>query len=367
MLLLFFKSLRYRWLEYLMAAIVVAAAIATLTVQRSLSASTEDQIHDLAHKLGKNMLVVPSETELSDFYALRYDSSAMPDSHPDIIQNSDLKRHISLAQSRLYANMEFGAVPLVFVGEKTKRRGRVSRALPRGGVMLGETASKRLGAKRSDSLEVNDLDLKVYRVLKKPPGGLDVGVFASLETAQEVLDRPGEINAMRLGGCWCRVDIPALASQVEELLPDTQAVTIAGMLKAQKGTIAEAKRYSAVTLAVAIFLIAGIVIALISSQVRRQVREIGLLLATGASPWLIVLMFTLTAALVGGLGGLAGHFLGFPLTAKVASSLIGLPLPASEGLLGATLALSIIVSTLSALVPAVRAARLDPTEVLREA
>jgi putative ABC transport system permease protein len=193
-----------------------------------------------------------------------------------------------------------------------------------------------------------------------------VGVFGSLEMAQEILDRPGEINAMRLAGCWCRVDVPALASQVEELLPDTKALTIAGMMKAQKGTVAVAKRYSVVTLAVAIFLIAAIVMVLISSQVKRQVREIGFLLATGAAPWFITLVFVAKAAIVGVIGGFAGYLLGFPLTEEIASRLIGLPLPAPEGLLGITLALSIVVSMLSALLPAARAARLDPAQVLRE-
>jgi ABC-type lipoprotein release transport system permease subunit len=367
MFVLFLRSLRYRWLEYLLAAVVVALAVATLTVQRSLSSSTEDHIHDLAHKLGKNMLVVPSRMDLSDFYSMQYDHSSMPDSYPARIQNSQVSPHISVIQSRLYANLQMSDTDLIVVGEHNIRAGREYRPVSRGKVLLGETASTRLGLTRSDDLVVNDLDLTVQEVIDTPPDGLDVGVFASLETAQEALQRPGEINAMRLAGCWCSLDVPTLAGQVENVLPNTKAVTVAGMLKAQKGTIAEAERYSVVTLVVAILLIGGVVIVLMVSQVRRQVREIGLLIATGASPFGIVLMFVLTAALVGVFGGLAGYLLGFPLTATVASTLIGLPLPVPESLLGRTLAFSTLVSVLSALLPAVYAAQLDPAEALREA
>lgn len=366
MLVLFLRSLKHRWFEHLLASLVVAVVVATFTAQRSLSLSTEDQVHGLAHKLGKNMLVVPSATNLSDFYTMRYGRAAMPDSYPQKIQQTDLRRHISLVQSRLYENIDVDGIPLVLVGEETMLRGRVRNPVSSAEVIIGEAVADRLGLKRSDTLEVNGLPLTIKSVTSKPLDGLDVGVFGGLDLAQEVVDRQDEINAMRLAGCWCRVDVPELASQVEDVLPETRAMTVAGMIKAQKGTVAVAKRYSVVTLAVAILLIGGIVILLISSQVRRQIREIGLLLATGASPWFIVLLFISKAAIIGTLGGFAGYYLGFPLTEEIASRLIGLPLPVPQGLLGITLALSITVSILSALLPAARAARLDPTVVLRE-
>lgn len=366
MLFLFLRSLRYRWFEYLLASVVVAVVVATVTVQRSLSSSTESQVHDLAHKIGKNMLVVPSDMDLAGFYRLHYDKSAMPDSYPDKIQESSLRQHISLVQSRLYENINVNEVPLVLVGEETRRRGRIANPFSSLEVTLGDTAADRLGLGESDTLDVNGLPLVIEHVSAAPPDGLDIGVFGSLDLVQEAADRHGEINAMRLAGCWCRVDVPQLASDVEGVLPDTKALTIAGVIKAQKGTVEVAKRYSVVTLAVGVALIAGIVVVLIASQVKRQVREIGLLLATGASPWGIVLSFMVKGLLVGVLGGLAGYYLGFPLTEEVAARLIGLPLPAPEDLLGITVALSVAVSTLSALLPALRAARLDPTQVLRE-
>ncbi len=366
MLHLFLRSLRYRWFEYLLASFVIAVVIATVTVQRSLSASTESQVHSLAHKLGKNMLVVPLKTDLADFYAMHYGHEAMPDTHPDKILKSDLRRQISMAQPRLYGNIEPNGVPLVLVGQQTITRRGAANPFSSSDVTLGETAAERLSLKPSDTMQVNGLELRVEGVTTKPLEGLDVGVFGPLDLAQDTLDRPGEINAMRLAGCWCRVDVPKLASQVEDLLPDAKAMTIAGMIKAQKGTIATAKRYSTVTLAVGVVLIAAIVVVLIASQVRRQIREIGFLLATGASPWFVIAIFITKAGLVGLIGGFVGYYLGSPLTEEVASRLIGLPLHASTDLLGVTLGLSVTISILSASLPAIRAARLDPTAVLRE-
>lgn len=366
MFVLFLKSLANRWLELVLTSIVVAGVVSALSAQRALSSSTEAQVHELAHTLGKNMLVVPSRTNLSDFYAMDYGEVFLPDSYADRILESELRKPISLIQSRLYGNIEPKGIPLVLVGEQTLRRGQVVDPFSSDKVTLGETAAMRLGVAKADSIEVNGLQLSVADVTSKPLDGLDIGVFGPLDLAQEALDKPDKVNAMRLAGCWCRVDVPKLGIQVEDLLPETRAVTIAGMLKAQKGTVATAKRYSGVTLAVTIALIGAIVIGLIASQVKRQVRQNGLWLATGASPWFVVVLFVSRAGVIGILGGIGGYLLGFPLTKELASRFIGISLPVPDDMLWQTLVLATLISVLAAIIPAVYAARLDPTRVLRE-
>ncbi len=66
------------------------------------------------------------------------------------------------------------------------------------------------------------------------------------------------------------------------------------------------------------------------------------------------------------LGGLGGYLLGFPLTEDVAARMIGVSLPAPGGLLLPTVTLAVFVSVVAAVIPAIWAARLDPTRVLRE-
>ncbi len=367
MIVLFVRSVLHRWFEIVLTSVVVAAVIATLTTQRALSSSTEAQVHGLAHKLGKNMLVVPKATNMSEFYAMDYGDVSMPDSSADIILNDPkLRTPISLIQSRLYGNIEPEGVSLVLVGEQTMKRGRIVDPFSSDKVTVGNAASEKLTLGSEDRLDVNGFELTVAGVTQKPPGGLDVGVFGSLDLAQDVLDRPEEINVMRLAGCWCRVDVPKLGMQVEDAVPDSRAVTIAGMLKAQKGTVETAKRYSKVTIAITIALIAAIVVGLIASQVRRQIRQIGLLLATGSPPWFVVFVFICKAAIIGVLGGVGGYLAGFPLTEDVAARMIGVSLPVPGGLLVPTVALAVVVSVVAAVIPAVLAARLDPTRVLRE-
>ncbi|NOZ00620.1 MAG: hypothetical protein GXP54_01865, partial [Deltaproteobacteria bacterium] len=216
---LWLSGLRAHWVEAVLGVVVVAVSVATLTVQRSVSASAEGQVHDLAHHLGKNMLVVPAGTNLTDFYSMRYGSETMPDSTPDQIRSSAIGRHIKSIQARLYGNVAVDGNDLISVGERNWRGRAAFSRVPAGKAMLGNEAGKRLGIGAGDTLELNRVPLAVSQVTTTPPDGLDVGVFTALATGQRVLNQPHAVNALRLGGCWCKVDVPTLASQVEDIIP----------------------------------------------------------------------------------------------------------------------------------------------------
>jgi hypothetical protein len=365
MLHVFLHSLRSRWFEYLVAAGVVATVVAAFVVQRSLSTSAERQVHDLVHRLGKNMLVVPEETDLSRFYTLHYDDEAMPESYVSELRSSKPGRHIKAIQSCLYGNIEMGGVPLVLVGQSITPT-RAQYMIRPSQAILGPEAGERLGLRAGDEFTVGGVELTVARVAPSVPEGLDMAMFTDLGTAQAILSKPGEINAMRLAGCWCSTDVPALAADVEGQLPGVRAITVAGTLRSQQGSIATVKRYSRIFYAVALVLIAGITSVLVLSQVRRQVREVGLLLAVGAPPSAVALIFVAMAGLIGLVGGVAGYLLGHPLTDYATTRIMGQSMPVPGGILAPALLLTVAVSVISAFLPAARAARLDPTRVLRE-
>jgi predicted lysophospholipase L1 biosynthesis ABC-type transport system permease subunit len=363
---LFLGDLRRRWVEYLLGAVVIAVVTGAVILQRSVTASTDDRVHDLAHKLGKNMLVVPAATEPADVHLLRYGEAGMPADYPERIRRSGLGQHIRLVHARLNANVEVDGVPLILVGDQARDDGapaNMSRAIQ---VELGPEAARRLDARPGDQLLIQKTPVLVTGVREPPPDGLGMGVFTSLAAAQQILARPGEINAMRLGGCWCRLDVPTLAADVEKLLPGTRAVTVAGVLKAQKETVATVRRYSLALYAVGVLLVGGTIIALISAQVRRSLREIGLLLALGASTATVQGVLVVKAALVGAAGAMLGYLAGIQLTTRVGSRLLQVPLEAPPGLWLPALGLCVLVSVAAAAVPAQRAAQLDPSQVLRE-
>jgi hypothetical protein len=362
MWMLFIGDLRRRWAEYALGAAAVALVVAALVTHRAVTASAEESVHELAHRLGRNMLVVPAATDLGAFYAQRYGPESLPDTFPDTIRSSHVAQHVQAIEARLYGNLEVDGREVIVVGQDFSWPvlGDVQPAF------LGPEAARALGAGAGGAFRLRGQVFSVLQVVDAPPDGLDAGVFMPLAVAQRVLGRPGELSALRLGGCWCRIDVATLAGEVEKLTPGAHAVTVAGMVKAQKGSVATMQRYSTVLHVTGIAVVALVIGALAASQARRRSRELGLLVAVGAAPRMLALVFTLQAAIAGAVGGAAGWAIAAPLSRHLGASLLGSALAPPAGLLLPAAVLAALVSALAAFVPAARAAALDPTVVLRE-
>ncbi len=99
--------------------------------------------------------------------------------------------------------------------------------------------------------------------------------------------------------------------------------------------------------------------------VRERTAEIGLVRALGASTRQVAALFLAEAAAVAVLGGAAGVASGLGLAAGLRWLVPGLPVETPVGFVGAALGLSLAVGLLSGVLPARRAAGLDPVEALR--
>lgn len=366
MLKLFVESVKSRSFEYIACIIIIALVIAALVVQSSLSASAESQIHDLAHNLGKNMLVVPEKTDLFNFYSQQYDNAVMRDDYPDKIRSSELGRHIRAIQPQLYGNVDVNEIPVVIVGQTIPIYDSDLSQNPLPKAIIGEELSELFSLKKGDIFIVNNTELLITLVAPSLPEGLERAVFTELATAQELLGKPGYINAMRMGGCWCRTDVPALANDVENMLPGTKAITVAGVIKSQTGTIEKVKKYSKVIYTLAIMIIAGLVAALIYNQQRKQKREIGLFMAIGINSTSILSFFILVSIMISLIGTTLGVIIGYPLTTFITGKFFAYSVPVSPGDLTMIFILTLSVSIIAALFPAWRASQLDPSTILKE-
>ncbi|SCK04804.1 ABC transporter permease [Vogesella sp. LIG4] len=121
-----------------------------------------------------------------------------------------------------------------------------------------------------------------------------------------------------------------------------------------------------VTFAVAL----GIASVLVVSVVQRQ-REIGILRAMGTPGWRILGVFLLQGGIVGMVGSVFGSLLGaglaigFTHIARTADGSPLFPVQLDSELFISTAIIAFLVGVLAALLPALRAARLDPVEAIR--
>lgn len=99
--------------------------------------------------------------------------------------------------------------------------------------------------------------------------------------------------------------------------------------------------------------------------VNERTAEIGLAKALGASPRQILLLFLVEAAVLTLAGGVLGVLTGMGIAWLLPAAVPGLPVETRPGFVVAALAVSLGVGLVSGVLPARRAAALDPVEALR--
>ncbi len=364
MLMLFLKEIRHRWMIHVLIVLLMAFIVSILVVQSSLNASAEGKIKELTHELGQGMLVVPEGTDLEAFYSMKYGPQVMPDDYDERVKNSPLRKHAGMTEAKLYGNINIKGADLIIVGDKKKFpsfavSGHTS-------VAMGSGAAKSLGLKRGDTLDIMGTKFGVVGVIDPPPKGYDMALFMPLAAAQSLLDKPGKINALHLGGCWCKLDIPAFAAEVEATLPGTMGITIDGMAKAQTEINSLMEKYSLLLWIVGTLLVTGSIAFLIFYMVRKGEREIGLLLSIGLSPSRIIIKNIAVAILTAVTGVLIGYMLSVPLMSWFGKTVMRISLDPSWQYFSHFITGSLVIALVASSLPSWLVTRIDPTKLMRE-
>ncbi len=362
--MLFLKEVRHRWIIHMLIILLMAFIVSILVIQSSINSSAEDKIKELTHELGKGMLVVPQGTDLESFYAMQYGSAVMPDNYAARIKASPLGKHAGKIDPRLYGNINVKGSDLILVGYKSKKH--LPQSTGPQPMLVGSGAAKRLGLKVGDPIDIQGSRFRVTRVMDPPPKGYDMAMFVPLHTAQTILGKPGKINALNMGGCWCKLDIAGYAASIEKELPGTMAITVDGLANAQIQINDIMKQYSVLLWTVGTILVVGSITFLIIYMIRKGEREIGLLLSIGLSPRVIVIKNIVIAVVTAVTGTLIGHFLSVPLMSWFGKSFMRISLVPSWDYLPQFIAASFAIALLASAIPSWFVTRIDPTKLLRE-
>lgn len=249
--------------------------------------------------------------------------------------------------------------------KETLTRKRVIETLNSNEALVGSEVAARLNVKENDRLDVRGRQFSIIALLPETGTVDDSRIFAHLHTVQDLLGKGAVVNAIEIVGC-CQQISQGLVQKLNQALPDAKVVTVAQVVDTQIKTNKMMAGLSVVFIWI-IILVGGASIAnYMYANVYERRREVGTLMALGASQGMVVSMFVSKAALLGIAGGIGGFALGSALATILGPRIAGVTVLPMPTLLGWALILSTGIAIAASLLPARNAARLDPCATLQE-
>lgn len=232
-------------------------------------------------------------------------------------------------------------------------------------VVLGSEVADALNFKVGDTMALYGSSFKVAATLSPTGTQDDSRIFAHLHRVQELTNSGPVVSAIEVLGC-CEDAAGGLLTELGELLPHTKVVSISQVVSTQVGV--NQLMSSATTLMTVVLILVGgaSVMGSISSNVRERRKEIGTLMALGATPRLTLSLFLLKAGWLGLSGGIAGCLLGIAAALLAGPHLAGVSVSVLPQVAITACLSAIALALIAAYWPARQAASLDPCMCFRE-
>jgi putative ABC transport system permease protein len=193
----------------------------------------------------------------------------------------------------------------------------------------------------------------------------DSRVFAHLHTVQRLAKMGETVNVIEIMAC-CEDAAGGLIDELAATFPDAKVVTVSQVVQTQVAVNRLMTQLSylffAILLVVGVASIAGTMFA----NVTERRREIGTLMALGATPNLVARLFLGKAAVIGLAGGVVGYLGGTLLAVVMGPQIAGIVVEPVPSLAAVSLVLAAVVALVASYPPARRASVIDPCTCFRE-
>ncbi|MDA0659633.1 MAG: FtsX-like permease family protein [Planctomycetota bacterium] len=351
----------------------------------------DDEIRKITKDMGFNINILPRDQNLTDFYSQDFADKTMPYEFVQRLADSNIAtiQHLRPALIRKIDWPEYNR-QIILMGVHgvvpwTHRKSPqpLSEPVPTGTMVLGYQLARELKLPAGTVTRLQGRELSIGKVLPARGDKDDITVFIDLETAQQMLNLPGQVNLIQALECNCasidRVgEIEAeiatvLGSDVQVLELSTKAIARARarteVESAGKRHLASSQRNATIYSLLAIVTACLLTASLFLLNVRQRQGEIATWRALGLSKTKIMLLFQGKALLLGLLGSALGYACGTYLgwrSHEVAATESALPLAEAviSGVAWAVFALTPLLTVIASWIPAVVAASQQPALVL---
>jgi hypothetical protein len=418
------KEIRHRKLNFALGVMSVIVAVGVLvgqfTLLRAHDLSTEEFLADkqaaadarlgkleddyrkYMKELGFNLLILPKDQDLAEFWEKGFASHTMPEKYVGTLATSGtaLVQHLlPIVQQRV--DWPEQKRRIILIGTRGEEPGPGTRgakeamllAVPPGKAVVGFELARDLKLKPGDTLRLMGRDFTIHKCRPETGSAGDATIWVDLKAGQELLGMEGRINAIEALQCLCKdLTIEQFKAKVAGYLNDDVKVilrknevtvranarnrvaeehaTAMAAAKADRGSLRRSREGLAALIVPLVLLGSAVWIGFLTlSNVRERSVEIGILRAIGVGSRRIFSVFLIRALLTGLLGAVAGYAVALAasvLAAGSASTLhVGHPASLFSPMLLASVVLAApVLAAVASWAPASLAARQDPAVIL---
>jgi len=358
----------------------------------------EDDYRKIMKELGFNLLILPKDQRLGDFYTEGYAARTMPEEYVTKLSNTPLMtiRHLLPCLEQKVRWKEQGNRLIILNGVRGEvpfshraPKEPMLIAVPPGRAALGFEIWNSLDLEKGEKIRILGREFTVDTRHPQRGNKDDITIWIDLDQAQELLDMEGRINAILALKCHCSgVEIESIQKEVSSVLPETNTIELSNKvttrakardrareaaeaaIRAEREDRArmrgEIEGFGSRLIPLVIIGCAAWIGLLSFSNVRERRGEIAILSAIGFRPLQILKVFLFKAVLMGIVGAAIGFSGGF--IAGIAFGKTGMGVNAGRLLFQPLLFLIVIITApllcvMASLVPAIGASWENPAEI----
>jgi ABC-type lipoprotein release transport system permease subunit len=355
-------------------------------------------------KLGFNVVILPKDQNLADWYSDDYASEYMPEEYVHRLADSGIVtvRHFlpSLQQKIEWPERKRKIILVGTRGEVPNLHKSLVKPMvqpvPPGTISLGYELHRSLDLKVGEKVKLMGKELTIHACHEERGNKDDITAWIYLAEAQGLLDKKDLINAILALECMCAGEdaLPKIRKEIAAILPGTQVIErgsrVLARFEARNKVQQEAKvaieeeklgrenlravreRLASILTPVIVMACAVWIVLLGFTNVRARREEIGVLRTLGVSAKGVLVMFLSRHIMVGVLGGALGFCAGVLAAVYFGSALEDTQIGISDmnlsvaGLLVLSVVGAAVLAVIAGWIPTLTAIRQDPAEVLRE-
>ena len=375
---LIYKEILYNKLNFFLTLLAISLAVAFFISFFTANEASKRENIRLTRDMGFNLRIIPEKTDMNNFWTTGYSNYTIPEEYVDRFWDF---KDFSFAHltATLHRMITWHGKEVLLTGiapeiePSGKKKTPMIFTIEPGTVYIGYELAKNMNLKQGDRIEILGRNLTVAKTLSETGSTDDIRIYGTLPEMQELLGMEGSVNEIMALNCLClspdgNESLVMIREQLAQVLPGAKVImntTIASAREQQRYML---EKYFAFITIFVIILIGMWIGILVMINVRDRMAEIGILNAIGHGWVKIAGLFLWKVFITGLLSAFIGFVLGTLLAVRFGSDIFEVTsdlIKPIYGLLGWSLLLAPLFSSLIALIPVMMGVSKDPNAILR--